>query len=134
MLSSFLRPKRGRRHANHSPFSSPYDDRRDSPASARTPSRNARRRPARDYDGSEHSHEDEREHDDNEEAVEDGDDHDEEDEDDEDDEDGLGESTPLLPIFSAEHLGKLLSASLRLQMLRSALICEKVAHMAVVVK
>jgi hypothetical protein len=52
-------------------------------------------------------YEDDNDDDDEEEEEEEEEDNDEEaDEDEEDDEDGAGEAAPLLPIFSAPHLGK----------------------------
>jgi hypothetical protein len=86
MLSSLLRPKKARRRVEeHSPFSSPYVERRHATA-----------------DFTEDDGEDE-----NTEDEEDQDEEDEEERDDEEvieEEDG-DEDTPLLPIFSAAHLG-----------------------------
>lgn len=91
MLSSLLRPRKGRRRIDHSPFSSPFQ-------SSPIPANNT----AHDEDG--HSEEgdardDERAHtyDDNGQTY----NEDDIDEDEEDEEDG-----PLLPIFSAAILGR----------------------------
>ena len=106
MISSLLRPKRGRtaREGDRSPFSSPYSGLRSSPVATRRPPAEERRRAGADFD--------------NDDATNRQDDIDEEDEDHVDqedeadeDEDGHGETTPLLPIFSAVHLGVLLGAS-----------------------
>jgi hypothetical protein len=92
MLSSLLRPKRARpRVEEHSPYSSPYAGRRHATADFT------------EDDGEDEITEDE---DDEEEAGgENGDDGE-----DIDEEDGE-EDTPLLPIFSAAHLGNSLSLS-----------------------
>jgi hypothetical protein len=91
MLSSLLRPKKARRRVvEHSPFSSPYAERRHATADFT------------EDDGEDENTEDEE------------DEQDEEEGDDEDvieEEDGE-EDTPLLPIFSAAHLGKLSSPAL----------------------
>jgi hypothetical protein len=88
MLSSLLRPKKARPHVEeHSPFASPYPERRN----------------AADWtedDGEDENTEDE-------DDLEEGED--EEDSDNEEvieEEDGEDEDTPLLPLFSAAHLGK----------------------------
>ena len=106
MLSSFLGPSKGtptRPRGDRSPFSSPFTS---SPEAIRRSQANERRRPAADYDTSDNENasgsEDEEEQD---EEDEDEDDEDEEEEEEEEDEDGAGEITPLLPIFSAAHLG-----------------------------
>jgi hypothetical protein len=86
MLSSLLRPKKTRRRVEeHSPFSSPYAERRHATA-----------------DFTEDDGEDENTEDEEDQDEEEGDD----DDDDEaiEEEDG-DEDTPLLPIFSAAHLG-----------------------------
>ena len=88
MLSSLLRPKKSRLIADRSPFS---------PVGTRRGLFNERRRATADYDDTE-APGDEHEIEDDEQDVY------EEYEGDED-EDGLEESTPLLPIFSAAHLG-----------------------------
>jgi hypothetical protein len=76
MLSTLLRPQK--RRADKSPLSSPYTS---SPLAARN---NGQQVQAREH----------------------ADDYDEdEDEDEDDDEDDGGDDTPLLPIFSAAHLG-----------------------------
>ena len=86
-------------------FSSPYSNLNASPLAARRSSLEERRRPAAKYEQKSvgatannigFSH-----------AQETHDEHDEEDEGEEDDNDHAGESSPLLPIFSAEHLGTL---------------------------
>ncbi|KAH8594454.1 hypothetical protein B0O99DRAFT_595389 [Bisporella sp. PMI_857] len=103
MLASLLRPKRGRRRIEHSPFSSQYND-QSSPLVARNRRIEARHATA---DFTETDIDDEITEDD-EEAIED-DEEDEPDDDDDgggDDEDG-DEDTPLLPIFSAAHLDAL---------------------------
>lgn len=101
MLSSLFGTgsQRNRRHGDRSPFSSPFTVQHLSPESARRSSLYQRRRPAADYDDTESTEDEE-----DEEFDEDAEDYVEE-EDNEGDEDGLGESTPLLPIFSAAHLG-----------------------------
>jgi hypothetical protein len=96
MLSSLLRPKKGRRRVEqHSPFSSQYAD-QSSPIVARHQRLEARHATA-DFTETEIEDED----------TEDEEDVEQEDEEIEveDDEDG-DEETPLLPIFSAAHLGK----------------------------
>ena len=102
MLSSLLRPKKGRRRVEqHSPFSSRYDD-RSSPIAERRKRLDARHASADftetelDDDNTEEEEGDEEE--DEEQEV-------EQETEDDDDEDGH-EETPLLPIFSAAHLGK----------------------------
>ena len=100
MLASLLRPKKRRVYAERSPFSSPYTARE-------TPVCRDQHRTAIRFNG--HS----------------DDEHDDEDVDDDhgyaargnyedaEDEDEAHESTPLLPIFSASHLGmEVLSRSL----------------------
>jgi hypothetical protein len=85
-----------------SPFSSPYEP----SVSTRRGQRYERRRVDEDRDSTETSAEEE----DDEEENDNGDDADESGGDEDDgssDEDGLGESTPLLPIFSAQHLDAL---------------------------
>jgi hypothetical protein len=97
MLSSLLRPKRNRQRVQeHSPFSSPYVD-QSSPIVARR-ERIAARHASADFTATEGEEDEITEDEDieeggeDEEAVED------------DNEDGE-EDTPLLPIFSAAHLG-----------------------------
>jgi len=107
MLSSLLRPKQGRRRVEHSPFSSQYND-RSSPIVARNQRLGARHNSA---DFTETDVDDditESEDDGDPEAEGEEDEEDEEDGNGEEDEDGEGE-TPLLPIFSAAHLGSALS-------------------------
>lgn len=98
MLSSFKRG-RGRPRGERSPFSSPYTALLSSPVAARRGSLEERRRPAADFNADVSPARDTKvdEHEDEEELE-------EEDEEDED-EDGEGDTTPLLPIFSAAHLG-----------------------------
>jgi len=99
MLSSLLRPKKGRRRVEqHSPFSSHYAD-QSSPIVARHQRRHAT------ADFTETELEDENTEDEEEVDDEDGDqDEQEEQIDAGDDEDG-DEDAPLLPLFSAAHLG-----------------------------
>ena len=98
MLSSFKRG-RGRPRGDRSPFSSPYTALLSSPVAARRGSLEERRRPAANFNADESPAPNIKidEHEDEEELE-------EEDEGDED-EDGEGDMTPLLPIFSAAHLG-----------------------------
>ena len=112
MLSSLFRPRKSRQRVeDHSPFSSPFVD-RSSPAEARQERRTARYASA-DFTATEE--EDEVTGDDDvEEDGEDGEGEEEErleEEEEEDHEDGEdGEDSPLLPIFSAIHLGLFLRA------------------------
>ena len=108
MLSSLLRPKRGRRRVEHSPFSSQINN-QSSPIAARNQRLEVR-----------HATADFTETDVDDEITETEDDgHDEEDEDEEDEDGDVGdaqgdedddedgeEDSPLLPLFSAAHLGK----------------------------
>jgi hypothetical protein len=106
MLASLLRPKKHRRRVEeHSPFSSHYAD-QSSPILARHQRLEARHATA---DFTETELEDENTEDEEDEE----DEHGEEEEIEEEDEDG-DEDTPLLPIFSAAHLG-MLRPSLLLQ-------------------
>lgn len=89
--------QRKRHHGDRSPFSSPYTAHQTSPVATRHERRFQRRRIAADYDETDITEEE----DDEPEEEEENNDN----EDGEDDEDGLGETTPLLPIFSAAHLG-----------------------------
>jgi hypothetical protein len=83
MLSSLLRPKKARRRVEeHSPFSSPYAERRHATA-----------------DFTEDDGEDENTEDEDDQEEDEGDDEEAIEEEDGD------EDTPLLPIFSAAHLG-----------------------------
>lgn len=110
MLSSLLRPNKRRRDSQRSPFSSPSrgplspDVTRRSFLSGKgknvTYDDNDERYRYRasypddgDRDGDDHDHDSE------------DDSHDDEDDNEDDDEDGAAEDTPLLPIFSAVHLG-----------------------------
>jgi hypothetical protein len=98
MLSSLLRPKKGRRRVEqHSPFSSRYDD-QSSPIAERRKRLDARHATA-DFTETDLDDENTEEEDDDEEDREQGGE--------EEDEDGH-EDIPLLPIFSAAHLGKYL--------------------------
>lgn len=105
MLSGLLRPSRRAstpRTRERSPFSSPYDP---SVSTARG-QRHEQRRVGEDYETSAEGEDDDDEEEENDEegdASESGDYED----DGSSDEDGLGESTPLLPIFSAQHLDAL---------------------------
>jgi hypothetical protein len=100
MLSSLLRPKKGRRRVEqHSPFSSRYDD-QSSPIAERRKRLDARHATA-DFTETELDDENTEEEDEEEDGEQEGLG---EDEGDEDDEDGHADS-PLLPIFSAAHLG-----------------------------
>lgn len=101
MFSSFTSLGKGRHRKERSPFSSPYTGLLSSPVAARRNSLEERRRPAADFNqdvppGVTGKIDEERE----EEEEEDG-----QDPDDDLDEDGDEEMTPLLPIFSAAHLG-----------------------------
>lgn len=103
MLSSLSRLRKGRHthRSDRSPFSSPFSGLLSSPIAARRGSIEERRRPAADFDRDassarhikidEEPEEEEADREDVEEEIEDVD---------EDDED-----SPLLPIFSAAHLG-----------------------------
>lgn len=84
MLASLLRPKKRRVYGDRSPFSSPCTARETTPILSRRHQSDAPETEGdetHDEDGTGYGHEDE-------------------------DEDGLEDSTPLLPIFSAPHLGK----------------------------
>ncbi|KAL8760009.1 MAG: hypothetical protein Q9199_000385 [Rusavskia elegans] len=107
MLSSLSRlTGRDRQHGERSPFSSPYSGRLSTPVAARRSSLEERRRPAAYFDreispgpASPIDEEDEN-------VNEDDNDNDDE-EVDEDEDGGGGETSPLLPIFSAAHLDAL---------------------------
>lgn len=101
MFSSFTSLSKGRHHEERSPFASPYTALLSSPIAARRNSLEERRRPAAEFNqdvspGVTGKIDDDRE----EEEEGDG-----EDPEDELDEDGDEDMTPLLPIFSAAHLG-----------------------------
>ena len=104
MLSSIFGNKKGSRHTDRSPFSSPVTQKTPPPAT-RASVLAERRGAVRNY---EPVQEDEDELD--------GGEEDDEDEN-EDDEDGDGEDrqgeTPLLPIFEASHLGPALQSTVR---------------------
>ena len=103
MLSSLLRPKRGRRRVEHSPFSSQFND-RSSPIVARNQRLGARHATA-DFTETD-VYDDITETEDDGDIDHDGDEGEEDEEDGQDDEDEDGEEeSPLLPIFSAAHLG-----------------------------
>lgn len=111
MLSSLLRPKKGRKRVEqHSPFSSQYAD-QSSPILARNQRRETRHATA---DFTETELDDENTEDEDEEEEEDMElGQDEEDIEGDDDEDG-DEDIPLLPIFSAAHLGQIIYPSIPL--------------------
>lgn len=100
-----LSPAKARNHRDQSPFSSPYSNLLSSPVNARRSSAEERRRPAAKFSlqispGSHRqtemaSDEEEEEHEE----------HEEEEEQNDEGDDDAGELSPLLPIFSAEHLG-----------------------------
>jgi len=101
MLSSLLRPRRARpRVEEHSPFSSVYPDQDSSPIIARQERqiRHATADWTETEEGDDNTEDDEDGQDDGEDEAGDPEDADE-------DEDG-DEDTPLLPIFSAAHLGE----------------------------
>ena len=110
MLSPLSRGLRGGGPRERSPFSSPYSNLLASPIAARRRSLEERRRPAAKFGGDGPSPDppvtEPIEEEDNEDGQ-DGDDNpdEEEDEEEDDDEDDHGELSPLLPIFSAAHLG-----------------------------
>lgn len=111
MLSSLSRfGGKDRQHGDRSPFSSPYSVVNSTPIVARRSLLEERRRPAADFDrdltpapASRIDEEDE----DGEEVIEHDGKSEEEEDNDNDDEDGAEETSPLLPIFSAAHLGEL---------------------------
>lgn len=118
MLSSLLRTKKGRRRpTEHSPFSSPYGttqanpEEQSSPLLLSRPSRPIRHASA-DFTETEDSitHSDEDRNGGRGEEDEEQDDEFNEDDDnrEEGEEDGEDEDIPLLPIFSAAHLGRCL--------------------------
>ena len=107
MLSSLMRLGNNHPRRDQSPFSSPHVGLLSTPVAARRSSLEERRRPAAGFDqddlpsiGGKRDVEQE---------VEEGDEEEDgggDDLEDEPDEDGREEMTPLLPIFSAAHLGK----------------------------
>ncbi|KAL9619978.1 MAG: hypothetical protein Q9160_005447 [Pyrenula sp. 1 TL-2023] len=114
MLASLLHPSRTfkkARQRDYSPFSSPFTS-ASSPVATRRGAANERRRPAADFDD-DISDDDGYDDDESEELEDEGPEEgfeapeDDEDENEDDDEDGLGDATPLLPIFSAAHLDSL---------------------------
>ena len=103
MLSSLLRPKKGRRNRDRSPFSSPYAGIQASPIAAQRSTQEERRRAAADFDGDDSLPDD----DGLDEEEEENDEIHVQDEDGDEGEGDHGETTPLLPIFSAAQLGML---------------------------
>lgn len=96
---------KARQYRDRSPFSSPYTGQLSSPVAARRGSLEERRRPAADFHDVSPAPRiriEERAIEEEEEQVEE----EEEEEDVDSDEDGDAETSPLLPIFSAAHLGK----------------------------
>lgn len=111
MLSSLLRTKKDRRRVEQSSFSSPYpvQPQDSSPLLSQRPIRHAAADFTETEDSITHSDEDGDEHVDQAEFDEDdhhGEEREEEEEEEEEEEDGEEDDTPLLPIFSAAHLGK----------------------------
>lgn len=101
MLSSLSRfGGKSHQHGDRSPFSSPYSGVNSTPIAARRTSLEGRRRPAADFDRDLSPAPASRIDEEDEEV--------EEEEEEEDHEDGAEETSPLLPIFSAAHLGKFL--------------------------
>lgn len=101
MFPTLSRRSKGSKGREPSPFSSPYSNIQASPIAARRSSLEERRRPAAKFDRViSPAHEDriDEEDQDDEEGE-------EEDEEGDIDEDHAGETSPLLPIFSAAHLG-----------------------------
>ncbi|KAL8861723.1 MAG: hypothetical protein Q9178_001924 [Gyalolechia marmorata] len=104
MLSSLSRfTGKDRQHGDRSPFSSPFSGRLSSPVAARRSSLEERRRPAAGFNH-EVSFGPASPIDEGDEVV---DEDVNNDEDEDEDEDGGGETSPLLPIFSAAHLDAL---------------------------
>lgn len=97
MISSLLRPQKGRGGVDQSTFSSRYTAEQSSPCGTRGSRVEERRRLAADPDESEGREDDD---DDDDLDVEEDDEGAEQ-----EDEDGNVDATPLLPIFSAAHLG-----------------------------
>lgn len=105
MLSSLLRPKKSRqRVAEHSPFSSPYPE---PSLSSPTVARRDRQVRHATADWTETEADDDELTEDERDEQDGGEDEDEEEEDEDDDDEDGDEDTPLLPIFSAAHLGRL---------------------------
>ena len=101
MLPSLSRRSKKSKAAEQSPFSSPYSNIQASPIAARRTSLEERRRPAAKYEGVLSPQPPDR----IEEEEPDDEEGDEDNQDEEVDEDEAGELSPLLPIFSAAHLG-----------------------------
>ncbi|KAL9022470.1 MAG: hypothetical protein Q9185_000377 [Variospora sp. 1 TL-2023] len=99
----------GRRNGERSPFSSPFSGLLATPVAARRSSLEERRRPAADFDRDLSPTPARRIEEEDEDAEEEDDDvaHEPAEEEEESDEDGAGETSPLLPIFSAAHLDAL---------------------------
>lgn len=111
MLSSLSRAGgKSRQHGEHSPLSSPYSGLLATPVAARRSSLEERRRPAADYDHDlspvPASRIDEEDEDAEEEEEEEEEEEGENEEQSMESEDAAGERSPLLPIFSAAHLGE----------------------------
>ena len=109
-MRNMLSPAKARDHRDLSPFSSPYSNLLSSPVNARRSSAEERRRPAAKFSLkiSPGSHREiEMASDEEDQEEEDQEEHEEEEEEEQNDEvdDDAGELSPLLPIFSAEHLG-----------------------------
>lgn len=100
MPISSAKRARGRPRGERSPFSSPYTALLSTPIAARRGSLEERRRPAANFN-TDPSPAPENKID----EEEDEDEPEQDEEDEELDEDGEGEASPLLPIFSAAHLG-----------------------------
>lgn len=101
-MKDMLSPAKARHRRNQSPFSSPYSNLLSSPVNARRSSAEERRRPAAKFSlkispGSRRETQMASDEEDEE--------HEEEEEQNDELEDDPGELSPLLPIFSAEHLG-----------------------------
>ena len=100
-------PQQQRQRRESSPFSSPISNLHPSPIAARRTSQEERRRPAANFENAispglaNRIDEEDRDEEDGE----------EEDQEEELDEDEAGELSPLLPIFSAAHLGMSILAS-----------------------
>jgi len=103
MFPSLSRRPKGSKAEGQSPFSSPYSNIQASPIAARRTSLEERRRPAAKFDrllSPDSANRIEEEEEDDEEQEDD-------DQDEDINEDDAGELSPLLPIFSAAHLGTL---------------------------
>ena len=105
MLPNSTRSSNTQRAKERSPFSSPNSNLHPSPIAARRGSLEERRRPAANFNHAISPGPMDRIDDQSQEEEEDDDNGEEDDPDDELDEDEAGELSPLLPIFSAAHLG-----------------------------